>query len=82
MKMEKETIISHIMSGIIFILMILIAFRLLYVFGEEHNNAVEFCTDKEGLYNISNYGYEFKSFYEILNCSDKENPAQITNMIV
>lgn len=49
--------------------------------GDEHSFAVGFCLDKEGMYNITDYGYELVDYSDNLNCSNKEHPTAIDTAI-
>lgn len=77
----KETILSAIVCGIIISIIIGVGYFVFDRVGQEYWIAVGFCIDKEGMYNITDYGYELIDYADELNCSNKENPTGIDTAI-
>lgn len=76
----KENILPPIICGVTIAIVIGVGYLVLDRVGKEYWIAVGFCIDKEGIYNITNYGYEL-IVYDELNCSNKENPIGIDTAI-
>jgi len=77
----KENILSAIVCGITLAMIIGVGFVVIDRVGKEHWISVGFCIDKEGIYNLTDYGYNLIDYAEILNCSNKENPTGIDTAI-
>ena len=73
----KEIIIQSVLTGAVLFMLIAVGYVVIDRMGEHYWIAVGFCIDKEGMHNISDYGYEFNDYAEQVNCSNKENPVVV-----
>ena len=81
MKQIKENV-TQIAIGLLGILVVIgVGYMVIYQVTTEVNIAKEFCKDKEGEYNLTNY-FEYKfDMCEIVNCS-LETPCLINVVMV
>jgi len=72
-----STSLPFFVCVIVIILIIGCGILIIKDLKKDLNDARDFCLNKDGIFNVSNYDMKFNSFSEILNCSNKLNPTEL-----
>ena len=72
-----ETVIQIIIAFSVVTITLLVGFYVMNDISRENWVAVGFCLDKDGIYDITEYNYEFDNYDESVNCSNKERPIMM-----